>query len=66
MIDKIRNEAQYNQILALIETFIKKATLGGGFHTLSESEVSELNRISVLAEQYEDNILNIMSLPPTQ
>ncbi len=65
MIDKIRNEAQYNQVIALIETFIKKATEGGGFHSLSKTEADELSCISLLTEQYEDNILNIMPLPVT-
>lgn len=65
MIDKIRNEAQYNQVLALIETFIKKATEGGGFLSLSEKEADELSRISLLAEQYEDKLLKIMPLPVT-
>lgn len=65
MIDKIRNEAQYNQVMALIETYIKKATEGGGFHSLSEKEADELSRISLLAEQYEDKFLKIMPLPVT-
>lgn len=65
MIDKIRNEAQYNQVMALIETFIKKATEGGGFHSLSKTEAKELSRISLLAEQYEDKFLKIMPLPVT-
>jgi HTH-type transcriptional regulator/antitoxin HigA len=65
MIDKIRNEAQYNQVMNLIESFIQKATVGGGFHSLSEIDTSELNRLSVLAEQFEDNALKIMPLPIT-
>lgn len=54
MINKIRTEAQYHQMMQLIETFIKKATDGGGFHTLSEAEANELEKLSILAEQYED------------
>ena len=65
MIDKIRNEAQYNQVMALIEKFIIKATDGGGFGSLSEQEKDELNTLSLLAEQYEDNVLKIMPLPVT-
>lgn len=60
MIDKIRNEAQYNQIMALIEKFIEKATGKGGFNFLSEPEKDELRHLSLLAEQYEDNVLKIM------
>ena len=40
--------------MALVETFIKKATEGGGFHSLSKTDADELSRISVLAEQYEE------------
>ena len=65
MIDKIRTEVQYNQVMALIEKFIEKATNSGGFNFLYESEKEELGKLSKLAEQYEDNILKIMPLPVT-
>ncbi len=65
MIDKIRNEAQYNQVIALIEKFITKATDGGSFNFLSIQEKEELSSLSTLAEQYEDNVLKIMPLPVT-
>jgi HTH-type transcriptional regulator/antitoxin HigA len=63
MIDKIRNESQYKQVMTLIEIFIKKATEGGGFSSLSKPEAEELSQLSLLAEQYEDNALKIMPLP---
>lgn len=63
MISKIRNEAQYNQIMVLIEGFIKKATEGGGFNSLSPADADELHQLSLLAEQYEDNVLKLMPLP---
>ncbi|HEY5325764.1 MAG TPA: helix-turn-helix domain-containing protein [Mucilaginibacter sp.] len=65
MIDKIRNEAQYIQVIALIEKFITKATESGGFNFLSVPEKEELATLSLLAEQYEDNILQLMPLPVT-
>ena len=65
MINKIRSEAQYNQVTALIEIFIEKATKGGGFHSLSKKEANELESLSLLAEQYEDNVLKLMPLPLT-
>ncbi|HWD88667.1 MAG TPA: helix-turn-helix domain-containing protein [Mucilaginibacter sp.] len=65
MIDKIRNEAQYNQVMNLIEVFIKKATDGGGFSSLSAAETEELSELSLLAAQYEDDVLKIMPLPIT-
>lgn len=65
MIDKIRNEAQYNDVIALIEVFIKKATEGGGFNSLAKADAEELSRLGLLAEQYEDNGLKLMPLPVT-
>lgn len=65
MIDKIRNEAQYSQVMALIENFIKKATNGGGFNSLTSIDSDELSVLSKLAEHYEDNVLKIMPLPLT-
>ncbi len=65
MIDKIRNEAQYNQVMALIEKFIAKATDSGGFNFLSATEKDELGALSLLAEQYEDDVLKLMPLPVT-
>lgn len=65
MINKIRNEAQYNDVVALIEQFITKATGIGGFNFLSEIEKEELSKLSLLAEEYEDQTLKIMPLPIT-
>ncbi|SMC75108.1 helix-turn-helix domain-containing protein [Pedobacter africanus] len=65
MITRIRTEAQYHQIMQLIETFIGKATDNGGFHTLTEAESNELEQLSVLAERYEDRVLKIMPIPVT-
>ncbi len=65
MIDKIRNEAQYNQVMALIEKFIAKATDNGGFSFLSDTEKEELGDLSLLVEQYEDDVLKLMPLPIT-
>ncbi len=65
MIDKIRNEAQYDQIMAMIENFLQKATIGGGFHSLNEQEADELHKLSLLAEHYEDHVLKLMPMPVT-
>jgi HTH-type transcriptional regulator/antitoxin HigA len=65
MIDKIRTEEQYSQVMGLVEIFIKKATEGGGFHLLSKTEADELGQLSLLVEQYEDNVLKLMPLPVT-
>lgn len=63
MIDKIRNDGQYNQVLALIEKFIEKATNIGGFGSLSNHDADELAKLSVLAQRYEDDVLKLMPLP---
>ncbi len=65
MLDKIRNEKQYAQVMVLIEKFIQKATDGGGFSTLSETDANELQRLTLLVEAFEDQDLNIMPLPVT-
>ncbi|MBS1578856.1 MAG: helix-turn-helix transcriptional regulator [Bacteroidetes bacterium] len=65
MIDKIRTKKQYEQVMTLIENYITKATEKGGFKSLSKKENEELKNLSVLAEQYEDEVLKIMPLPVT-
>jgi antitoxin component HigA of HigAB toxin-antitoxin module len=65
MIDKIRTDNQYKQAMAMIETYLAKATDGGGFDSLSKKESGELHELSILAEKYEDEVLQIMPLPVT-
>jgi HTH-type transcriptional regulator/antitoxin HigA len=50
------NETEYRDLMARIETFLQKATAGGGFASLSAEEADELARLSLLAEAYEDSI----------
>lgn len=63
MIDKIRNKKQYDQVQQMIENFIKKATDGGGFHSLNKRDDAELNQLSLLASDYEKNVLQLWPLP---
>lgn len=65
MLDKIRNKAQYQHVMTLIEQHLVKATEGGGFHSLSSDETNDLGKLSGLAEAYEDDALKIMPLPTT-
>src|SRR4051794_21114254 len=65
MIDKIRTETQYSQIMQLIDSYLQKATQGGGFHSLSKAETKELQHLSQLAEEYEDRELKIFPLTVT-
>lgn len=50
------NPAEYQQLMARIETFLQKATVGGGFDALTPEEGTELAQLSELAEAYEDSI----------
>lgn len=65
MISKIRNKNQYEQVMLLIEGYLNKATIGGGFHTLSQQETDELEKLSLLAERYEDETMKLMPVPVT-
>lgn len=59
MISKIRSEKQYQQVMAMIERYLQKATDGGGFHALSSEEANELESLSLLAEHFEDERLTL-------
>jgi HTH-type transcriptional regulator / antitoxin HigA len=63
LITGITKEAQYSQTLASIEKLIAKATDNRGFSSLAAPDKKELGNFSLLAEQYEDNILKILPLP---
>jgi len=65
MIDKIRTDKQYRQVMSMIESYLTKATNGGGFSSLNKKETDELHKLSLLAERYEDEVLQIMPLPVT-
>ena len=56
MINQVTNENEYKETMATIETYLQKATQGGGFESLSPAEADELHRLSVMAEAYEDSI----------
>jgi HTH-type transcriptional regulator / antitoxin HigA len=56
MVTQVTNEKDYKETVATIETYLQKATQGGGFESLSQAEANELHRLSVMAEAYEDSI----------
>jgi len=62
MIDRITNDTQYSRTLGSIDKLIVKATNGGGFNSLTAIEQEKLGYLSLLAEQYEDNVIKIMPL----
>lgn len=65
MLDKIRSNNQYNQITKLIDILLNKATDGGGFSSLNKKESKELEAMSRLVADYEENVLKIWPLPIT-
>lgn len=64
MIDKIRTQEQYDAIMKMIEKCIQKATKLGGFHALNNQGEKELNRLTLLANDYEKKqMLPVMVQP---
>lgn len=53
---QINSESEYQMVMEQVEAYIRKATKNGGFHTLSLQERSDLQRLSLLAESWEDQI----------
>lgn len=52
----IKSEEEYRQVMEKVETYLQKATHGGGFQSLPPDEQDELHRLSLIAEAWEDNI----------
>ncbi|HMI64887.1 MAG TPA: hypothetical protein VK517_02560 [Cyclobacteriaceae bacterium] len=62
MTEKITSKIEYLATMKGIEGLLKKATRAGGFKELEKSETARLNRLSKLAEAYEDNSLRLMPI----
>ena len=52
----IKSEVEYQQVMEKVETWLKKATSNGGFHTLETAERMDLQHLSRVAEAWEDGI----------
>lgn len=61
----IQTEADYRQVQAEVETYLQKATQGGGFASLSEDDDRELLRLSHLMKAYEEKHFPMPSQPQT-
>ena len=61
----IQNEAEYRQTQAKVETYLQKATKGGGFASLSEEDDRELLRLSFLMKAYEEQYFPMPGQPRT-
>lgn len=56
MILKIETHDQYIDVMNEIEKYLQKATHQGGFEAFEKQDADELQRLSIMAESYEDNI----------
>jgi HTH-type transcriptional regulator / antitoxin HigA len=64
MKDKLETHDDYITIMTAIEKHIQKATKNGGFAGILPEEADELQRLSLLAEAYEDSIPVFPINPP--
>ena len=49
-------EKDYEKVELQLEGLLQKSINNGGFKALSSDEVTLLNKLSLTAEQYEDNL----------
>jgi HTH-type transcriptional regulator / antitoxin HigA len=64
MKDKLETHDDYITVMTAIEKHLQKATKSGGFGGILPEEADELQRLSLLAEAYEDNIPVFPINPP--
>jgi HTH-type transcriptional regulator / antitoxin HigA len=64
MITKIRTPGEYKLVMKSIEGLLDTATKKGGFHKLTKSETVILEKLSKLAEDFEDKGLQLMPIKP--
>ncbi len=62
MIKRIRSITEYELVMKSIEGLLSKASGLGGFHKLSPSDAAWLEKLSLLAEAYEDKTLHLMPI----
>lgn len=58
-------ETKYEKVQLQIEALLQKSINNGGFKALSSDEVTLLNKLSLAAEQYEDNLQMMPIKTPT-
>ena len=58
-------ESKYQKVQLQIEGLLQKSINNGGFKALSSDEVALLNKLSLAAEQYEDNLQMMPIKAPT-
>lgn len=55
-LDKITTRKEYEKIMKEIESLLQKAIKKGDFEKLTKLDKANLSRLSVMAEQFEDDI----------
>ncbi len=58
-------ETKYEKVQLQIEVLLQKSIQNGGFKALSSDEVALLNKLSLAAENYEDNLQMMPIKTPT-
>ena len=58
-------ESKYEKVQLQIEVLLQKSINNGGFKALSSDELALLNKLSMAAEQYEDNLQMMPIKTPT-
>lgn len=54
--EKIKDRKEYDEVMKRIEKLLQKTTKNGSFDKLPAKEADSLKKLSLMAEQYEDNI----------
>ena len=65
MITAINTESDYRQVQAEVESYLQKATQGGGFASLSENDDHKLLQLSHLMRTYEQEHYPMPAQPQT-
>ncbi len=53
---KINTSKEYDDLMKRIEKLLQKSTSGGGFESLKADDVEKLQKLSLIAEKYEDSL----------
>lgn len=57
---KINSSQEYDAVMKRIETLLQKSTKNGGFESLVVDDIHKLQKLSLMAEQYEDCVLKVV------
>lgn len=63
--EKIKTSKEYDDVMKRIEKLLQKSTQNGGFESLPTNDVQKLQKLSLIAEQYEDSLSFMPIIAPT-